>query len=114
MNVPEKLINFRVYENGNDLVGVADVELPSLETMTETVKGAGVAGEVDSPVMGHFGSMELTLNWRTLEKTNIKLAVFGGVALDLRGSQQVYDSNSATLKTIGTKVVIRGIPKTPN
>lgn len=111
MNVPEKLINFRVYENGNDLVGVADVELPSLETMTETVKGAGVAGEVDSPVMGHFGSMELTLNWRTLEKTNIKLAVFGGVALDLRSSQQVYDSNSATLKTIGTKVVIRGIPK---
>ena len=76
MNVPEKLINFRVYENGNDLVGVADVELPSLETMTETVKGAGVAGEVDSPVMGHFGSMELTLNWRTLEKTNIKFARF--------------------------------------
>ena len=55
MNVPEKLINFRVYQDGADLLGVADVSLPSLEAMTETVKGAGVAGEVDSPVLGQGG-----------------------------------------------------------
>ena len=35
--VPEKLINFRVYENGVDLLGLADVQLPSLEYMSETV-----------------------------------------------------------------------------
>ncbi len=45
MKVPEKLINFRVYEDGDDLVGVADVTLPTLDAMTETVKGAGIAGE---------------------------------------------------------------------
>ena len=54
MKVPEKLINFRVYEDGDDLVGVADVTLPTLDAMTETVKGAGIAGEVESPVMGHY------------------------------------------------------------
>lgn len=59
--VPEKLINFRAYNDGNDLLGVTDVQLPSLDAMTETVKGAGIAGEVDSPVLGHFGSMETVL-----------------------------------------------------
>ena len=60
--------------------------------MTETVKGAGIAGEFDSPVLGHFGSMETVLNWRTLEKRNIMLAMQTGVNLDLRGAQQIYDS----------------------
>ena len=91
-NVPEKLINFKVYQDGNDLVGIADVQLQSLDAMTETVKGAGIAGEFDSPVLGHFGSMETVLNWRTLEKRNIMLAMQTGVNLDLRGAQQIYDS----------------------
>lgn len=34
--VPEKLINFRAYNDGNDLLGVTDVQLPSLDAMTET------------------------------------------------------------------------------
>ena len=91
-NVPEKLINFKVYQDGNDLVGIADVQLPSLDAMTETVKGAGIAGEFDSPVLGHFGSMEPVLKWRTLEKRNIMPAMQTGVSLVLRGSQQIYDS----------------------
>lgn len=111
MNVPEKLINFRVYQDGHDLIGVADVTLPKLEAMTETVKGAGVAGEVDSPVIGHYNSMELELNWRTLEKPNVMLASPKGVHLDLRGAQQVYDSTKGVYMVKPVKAVIQGIPK---
>ena len=110
-NVPEKLINFKVYQDGNDLVGIADVQLPSLDAMTETVKGAGIAGEFDSPVLGHFGSMETVLNWRTLEKRNIMLAMQTGVNLDLRGAQQIYDSASGKYKVGNVKCVVRGVPK---
>lgn len=110
-NVPEKLINFKVYQDGNDLVGIADVRLPSLDAMTETVKGAGIAGEFDSPVLGHFGSMETVLNWRTLEKRNIMLAMQTGVNLDLRGAQQIYDSASGKYKVDNVKCVVRGVPK---
>ncbi len=39
--VPERLINFRVYNDGNDLLGVANVDLPSIEAMSDTVSGAG-------------------------------------------------------------------------
>ncbi len=112
MNVPEKLINFRVYQGGSDLVGIADVTLPNLEAMTETVKGAGIAGEIDSPVLGHYSSMELELNWRTLEKTNVVLGSPTGVQLDIRGAQQVYDSSASVYVVRPVKVVVSGVPKT--
>lgn len=111
MIVPEKLISFRVYQDGNDLLGVADVELPSLEAMTETIKGAGIAGEVDSPVKGHFSSMETKLNWRVIEKGNTGLAVQNGVHLSLYGAMQYYDTETAEYKARAAKCVVRGVPK---
>lgn len=111
MQTPEKLINFRVYKDGSDLIGVADAQLPSLSAMTETIKGAGIAGEIDAPVLGHFGSMELVLNWRTLEKNNLTLAAAAGIDLDLRGAQQVYDSASSAYKVRPVKCIVRGVTK---
>ena len=61
MNIPQKLINCRVYNNGTDLIGIADVDLPKLEPMTDTVKGAGVAGEIDDPVLGHYKAMVMSV-----------------------------------------------------
>ena len=53
--VPEVLNDFRVYEEGSDnCLGVAKVELPSESVMTQTVKGVGIAGEVEAPVIGHY------------------------------------------------------------
>ena len=109
--VPEKLINFRVYRDGNDMLGVADAELPSLEAMTDTVQGAGVAGEVDTPILGHYGSMTLTLNWRTVVGNTTILAQPQAHQLDLRGSMQHYDASNGTYKTVPLKVVCKAIPK---
>ena len=109
--VPEKLINFRVYQDGDDLLGISDVTLPKLDSITETVKGAGVAGEIDDPTIGHFGSMELELNWRSLVKSNIVLAKPTGVHLDLRGACQGHDSAKNVLKTMLVKIVVEGTPK---
>lgn len=109
--VPEKLINFRVYLDGGDLLGLADVQLPELEAMTETVKGAGIAGEIDHPVLGHYASMTLALNWRTIESNVMILSQPKAHALDLRGSQQVYDSGAGEYKTVPVRVVVRVMPK---
>ncbi len=109
--VPEKLISFRVYLDGTDLLGVADVQLPDLEMLTDTIKGAGIAGEVESPVLGHFGSMGLTLNWRTIEKNVAVLAQPKAHSLDLRGSQQVYDAAAGQYKSVPIRVVVRAMPK---
>ena len=109
--VPEKLINFRVYQDGDDMIGISDVTLPKFEAVTETVKGAGIAGEIDSPTLGHYTSMEVELNWRNIIKSNVILAKPKGVNLDLRGACQMNDSETGTLETVPVKVVIRGLPK---
>lgn len=111
MQVPEKLINFRVYEDGADLIGIADVDMPTLTAMTETVKGAGIAGEIDAPATGHMGSMEVTFNWRTLNKSNVYLMAPKAFTFDLRGAQDVYDSANRTIRQQPIKVVVVGRPK---
>ncbi len=111
MIVPEKLINFRAYDDGKDLLGVTDIQIPSLDAMTETVKGAGIAGEVESPVLGHYASMETVLNWRTISKPGLNLASQKGVKLDLRGAQQFYDAGKGEYVVKPVKCIIRGVPK---
>ena len=59
--VPEKGINFAVYYNGEDLLGVAEGEFPNLEAMTSEVKGAGIAGVASTIVLGHSRSDNMIL-----------------------------------------------------
>lgn len=109
--VPEKLINYRVYDDGNDLLGTTDVELPSIKNMTETVKGAGVAGEIDSPTMGHYASMEVTLTWRTIMKANVQFAGTQVKHFEIRGSQQIFDAGKKQYRTVPVNCVIEGTQK---
>lgn len=111
MQTPEKLINFRVYNDKVDLLGVADVELPSLEWMTETVAGAGIAGEVDSPVLGHFKSLTLKLKWRTMTRNAADLAQSKAYPLDCRGSVQQFDAAAGEYKNYPVKCFFNAIPK---
>jgi len=110
-NVPEKLMNFTAYLNGDERLGTVDAELPSLEALTDTVKGAGIAGELDMPVRGHYGSMSLKLNWRTLDVPVIRLSSQKVHAIDLWGNQQIFDPSEGYIDQ-SVKVSIRGVPKT--
>ncbi len=110
-NIPENLINFRVYQDGNVFLGIADVTLPKLSAMTQTVKGAGIAGEIEAPTMGHYSSAEVELNWRTIEKDLIALAANKALSLDLRGAGQAYDAESGAYKVRKIKILLRGRPK---
>ena len=109
--IPEKLINVRVYKDGNVLLGVADVELPSIEFLTDTVSGAGIAGEVDSPVMGHTKSMSVKIKFRTVTANSILLHRPESHHLDIRGSLQFNDAGTGKLVTKAVKVVLKSIPK---
>lgn len=111
-NVPERLINFRVYNDNKDLLGIATVDLPELEAMTDTVSGAGVAGEVESPIKGHFGSMTTTFTWRTIENSAMSLCKQKAHNVEIRGSQQVYDAANGTYGTVAVRAAMRIVPKT--
>lgn len=111
-SIPEKLINFRVFDENDDLMGIASVDLPEIEAMSDTVSGAGIAGEVDSPTLGHFSSMTATINWNTILPAALKLNQQRAHAVTFRGSQQAYDAGAGAYGTVPVRVVIRGIPKT--
>lgn len=110
--VPERLINFRVYNDGNDLLGVATVDLPEIEAMSDSISGAGIAGEAETPVLGHFGSMTTTFTWRTIERAAMALNQQKAHAVEVRGSQQVYDAARGEYSTTPVRVSMRIVPKT--
>lgn len=108
----EKLINFRVYgAGGAELLGLADVELPTLEAMSESIMGAGIAGEVESPTLGHYGPMTMTLKWRTTERGALALLAPKAHPLEIRGSIQRWNAGTGEQETIPLKVVTRAVPK---
>jgi P2 family phage contractile tail tube protein len=109
--VPERLINFRVYVGNDNLVGVATVELPDIEAMTDTISGAGIAGEIDSPILGHFQSMATTISFRTIEEGAMKLAGQRSWDLTFRGSQQVNDAGNGTLTSVPVRLSMKGVTK---
>ncbi len=112
MNKTDNLLtNFSAYLDGTTWLGVVDVELPSLGAMTETLKGAGISGEMDLPVIGHYGSMSVKLNWRTITKEAVALAEQKSHAIDFRGSQQIFDSANGVYIHQGVKVSVRSVPK---
>ncbi len=110
--IPEKGINFSVYLNGEDLLGVAEGTIPALESMTSEVKGAGVAGVIESPVIGHFNSTNFSLTWRTVTKDFLKLFDHTTNDLELFAALQQYDAGLGEYKAVQLHVYIKAITKT--
>lgn len=110
--IPEKVVNFNVYNDIEKLVGVAgEVTLPDFEAMTETISGAGIAGEYESPTPGHFGSQEIELQFRTLTDTSFNLMKNAGKSIVLRAAQQSFDMSQGKTSQRPLKITLRGIPK---
>ena len=111
--IPEMISDMRVYQEGKDIfVGITTVELPEIATQTTSVTGIGMAGEIDAPVRGHFGSMEVTLNWRTPTQTATWLTGGGGVALEIYGNIQVFSQGPNSYADQQIRITVRGRSKT--
>lgn len=110
--IPEKVVNYNVYDDTEKLVGVAaETTLPNFEAMTETISGAGIAGEYESPTLGHFGSQTLVIPFRTMVDKAFSLMKNRGRSIVLRAAQQSYDISKGQIDTRPLKITIRGIPK---
>ena len=110
--IPEKLVNFNVYQEGEKLVGVAsEITLPTLEGMSETVSGAGIAGEFESATPGHFSSMTTEIAFKTLFDKAFKLMKPGGQTLTFRASQQFSDFAGNSIDFRPLKIVMKVLPK---
>lgn len=108
--IPQFLNNFNIYNNGNKLVGVnGDVTLPNFENIGDTISGAGVLGEFETPVPGAYKSQTLEVGFRVIDKTMFELAAAAGNAsLTFRGSQQINDYSNGGVINQAVRVEARG------
>ena len=74
--IPTVLNNFNSYGAGRKYVGVSnEVTLPNFESMTETIDGAGIAGEIEEAIEGAFGSLETETTFGNISREYFDLAL---------------------------------------
>lgn len=105
------VINFAVYEDSTEFVGLAKVTLPDLTALTQSISGAGIAGNVESVLLGHFEAMTLGLSFRNTTKQVIRLAEPRRHNIDLRIAQQDENTVKGAIETRSVKHVFVVIPK---
>lgn len=107
----QSVINFAVYEDGSEYVGLAKVTLPDLNAITQTISGAGIAGNVEAVIAGHFDAMTLGLNFRTTTKQSIKLSEPRRHNIDLRVAQQDENTTLGAIEVRKVKHILVVVPK---
>lgn len=108
--IPEVIHDFNMYLSGNKLAGITgEVSLPDLEAMTETISGAGILGEYETPVAGRYGSMEQEIPFRVINTDYFKMiSPTTPVELTLRGAVQYNVKSTGAADYMGMRVVFRG------
>ena len=109
--VKDKLVNYEVFLEGKRSLGMADITLPKIEYKTATLSGAGIGGEIEMPTPGQVGSMEIEINWRTINEENAKLLAIRAHDLEFRGANENYDAGTGEIITEAVKVNVRALPK---
>ena len=111
-NFDDSVINLAVYADSVEYVGMAGVTLPNLAAIVQTLSGAGIAGNVEVPVLGHYDVMSLTLNFRTTTEHSVRLSEPRRHNIDLRMAQQIEDTVAGEVKVQSIKHVLVVVPKT--
>lgn len=103
--------NFAIFLDGVEYLGMASVTLPNLTALTQTISGAGLSGNVEAVIQGHFDAMSMTLNFQTTTKDSIKISAPSAHTIELRADQQYYDAITSTIKHRKEKHVLTIMPK---
>ena len=88
MNRPQAYISFEVYEDGIDLLGIAKATLPDISYLTSTITGAGMMGNIETPLAGMIDVMTLNLQFLSVTGAASKLLVPKKHHIDLRAVEQ--------------------------
>ena len=98
--IPTLLNNFNTYASGHKYVGV------SSET-TETLEGAGIAGDIEEAVEGCFGSLESETSFQNIGEEYFHFLTQTGI-VTYRGSMQVLNTATQTNDFEGIVVTTKG------
>ena len=109
----EATVNFEVYLQKTRFLGIASVTLPTLAYLTQTTNGAGIAGNITTPILGQLDNMSMTINFRNFTDECFNLAQPKVHTIELRAAVQVEDVNGGiTLQKV--KHTMKVIPVSVN
>lgn len=108
-NLPSKINDYNVYNESEKLIGMgAELSLPELEALTETISGAGISGEIDDPTIGQFSAISMDVPFRLLDREAASMMdMRKATKLTLRGAQQTLDTEGNTVFR-SMRVVVKG------
>ena len=84
MAIDQSVINFAVYEDSVEYLGMSKVTLPDVTFLTQSISGAGVGGNVEAVILGHLEAMTLGLEFRTTTPQSVQLSELRRHNIDLR------------------------------
>ncbi|WP_040948474.1 phage major tail tube protein [Gorillibacterium massiliense] len=89
----------------------SDLQLPSIEKVTDTLKGSGIMGEVDLPIFGQVGSMTFTVNNRADNPQYAILSRPGEIKFEVVWAVDIFDSTQTKIGIQQHKVFMSGANK---
>jgi len=104
------IINYAVYEDGKEYLGMANVQLPDQVNKKLTVNGAGIPGDIDIPVVGHKDAMTCKFTFTDVNEQTYKICETRRHLIDIRAAHEQYDSVSGEIKVVAYKHVMELIP----
>ena len=104
------IIDFAVYENANEYIGVAKVGMPETTSKSFTVNGAGIAGDVVLPVVGHTDAMSVTFEFTDDPEAAAKLSEQRTHDITLMAAHEEFDEVEGRIKVKQHKHHLRVIP----
>ena len=108
---PESIVDFEVYEDIVNFVGIAQVTLRNINSLTQDITGAGISGTVEAVLIGMIDKMNATFNFRSATEAAVKLLKPEKHLLDLRVAEQHWDSVGTQRTIQADKYILGVIPK---
>ncbi|MFD5019990.1 phage major tail tube protein [Paenibacillus sp. NPDC058367] len=116
MKFSNKTVDYRLKaSNGAGVLELiddsSDLQLPSIEKLTDTLKGAGIMGEIDFPSFGQIGSMTFTINNKADNPQYAMLSRPGLIKFEVVSVVDVFDVNNSKIGIRQEKVFMSGLSK---
>ncbi len=111
MNIPVSTLQFAIYEDKTEFLGISKVTLPDLKFMTSEISGAGIAGKVESILPGQLEAMNLGLEFTSQTDKALQLTEPRTHKLDIFVASSAEDIATRQIKVQSDKHVLVVVPK---
>jgi len=104
-------IDFAVYEDADEFVGIAQVTLPDRNQKTIQIEGAGIGGTVTFPVPGQYDAMEMAFEFKAFSKKVARMREHRMHTISLYIAQAAEDTVAGRVFTESVKIVLVVVPQ---